>query len=75
MCLCTKFEVIWTNKKRVMGQRSRRIFLRMSETGRSYTQNFSKVQYIIIQTILGRKSMKKIIVPMEEYSVSFDRER
>ena len=33
--------------------------LRMSTTRRSYTQNFFKVQYIIIQAILSRKSMKK----------------
>ena len=32
----------------------------MSATGRSYTPNFLKVQYIIIQAILSRKSMKKI---------------
>ena len=25
-CLCTKFEVIWTNENRVMGQRSWRFF-------------------------------------------------
>ena len=31
----------------------------MSSTGRSYEQNFFKVQYIIIQSILGRKSMKR----------------
>ena len=40
--------------------------LRMSATGRSYTQNFFKVQYIIIQAILGRKSMKKFIVTNEK---------
>ena len=40
--------------------------LRMSATGRSYTQNFSKVLHIIIQAILSRKSMKKIIVTDEK---------
>ena len=42
-----------------------------------YTEVF-KVQYIIIQAILSRKSMKKIIVTDEKYSVSikaFDHER
>ena len=38
----------------------------MSATRRSYTQNFFKVQYIIIQAIRGRKSMKKIIVTDEK---------
>ena len=39
--------------------------------GRSYTQNFFKVQYIIIQPILGRKSMKKkIIVTDKKYSLA-----
>ena len=33
--------------------------LKMSATGRSYTQNFCKVQYIIIHAIIGRKSMRK----------------
>ena len=47
-----------------------RFSLRMSATGRSYTQNFSKVQYIIIQAIFGRKSMKKFTVTDEKYSVS-----
>ena len=49
-----------------------RIFfnLRMSATGRSYTQNFFKVQYIIIQAILSRKSMKKLAVTDEKYSMS-----
>ena len=50
----------------------------MSATGRSYTQNFFKVQYIIIQAILSRKSTKKIMVTDEKifrfYKV-FDRER
>ena len=36
--------------------------LRMSATGRSYTQDFLKVQDIIIQAILGRKFMKKFTV-------------
>ena len=36
------------------------LHLRMSVTGRSYTQNVLKVQYIIIQAILSRKLMKKI---------------
>ena len=31
-----------------------------SVTGRSYTHNFFEVQYIIIQVIFSRKSMKKI---------------
>ena len=35
------------------------ICLRMSATGRSYLQNFLKVQKIIIQAILSRKSMKE----------------
>ena len=43
---------------------------RMSATGRSRTQNFFKVQYIIIQAIFSRKSMKKIIATDEKYSVS-----
>ena len=43
-------------------------YLRMSETGRSYTQNFLKVQYVVIQAILRRKSMKKFIVTDEKYS-------
>ena len=38
------------------------VSLRMSATRRSYKQNFFKVQYIIIQTILSRKSMKEIVV-------------
>ena len=44
--------------------------LRMSAKGRSYTQNFLKVQYIIIQAILDRKLMKKFTVTDEKYSVS-----
>ena len=32
---------------------------------RSYTQNFFKVQNIIIQAILGRKSMKNLQLPMK----------
>ena len=44
--------------------------LSMSATGRSYAQNFFKVQYIIIQAILSRKSMKKFAVTDEKYSVS-----
>ena len=40
--------------------------LRMSPTGRSYTHIFFKVQYIIIQAILSRKSMKKITVTNEK---------
>ena len=43
---------------------------RMSATGRSYTQIFSKVQYIIIQVILSRKSMKNLQLPTKKYSVS-----
>ena len=42
----------------------------MSAIGRSYTQNFLKVEYIVIEAILSRKSMKKIIVTDEKYSVS-----
>ena len=43
----------------------------MSATGRSYTRNVFKVQYIIIQAILGRKSKKKNVqLPMKKYSVS-----
>ena len=38
----------------------------MSETGRSYIQTFLKVQYIIIQSILGRKLMKKFTVTDEK---------
>ena len=41
----------------------------MSATGRSYTQNFFKVQYIIIQAILSRKWMKKFAVTDEKYSI------
>ena len=37
--------------------------------GRSYTQNSLNVQYIIIQGILGRKSMKKCAVTDEKCSV------
>ena len=37
----------------------------MSATGRSYTQIFFKVQYII-QAILSRKSMKKFTVTDEK---------
>ena len=39
---------------------------RMSATGRSYTQNFFKVKYIIIQAILSRKSIKKFAVTDEK---------
>ena len=42
----------------------------MSATGRSYTQNFFQVQHIIIQAILGQKSMKKFAVTNKKYSVS-----
>ena len=45
--------------------------LRMSVTGRSYTQNFFKLQCIIIQAILSRKSIKSLLLPMKKYSVSF----
>ena len=34
----------------------------MPATERSYTKNFFKVQYIIIQAILSRKSMKQLAV-------------
>ena len=50
----------------------------MSATGRSYTQNFFKVQCIIIQAILSRKLMEKITVTDEKiFHVykAFDRER
>ena len=40
--------------------------LRISATERSYIRNFFKVQYIIIQAILSRKSMKKIAVTDEK---------
>ena len=42
----------------------------MSATGRSYLQNFSKFQYIIIRAILSRKLMKKFTVTDEKYAVS-----
>ena len=42
----------------------------MSATGRSDTHNFLKVQYIIIQAILGRKSMKNLQLPMKIYCIS-----
>ena len=44
----------------------------MSATGRSYTQKFLKVQYIIIQAILSRNMMKKFTFMDEnfKYSVS-----
>ena len=38
----------------------------MSVTGRSYTKNSFKVQCIIIQATLGRKSMKKFAVTDEK---------
>ena len=39
----------------------------MSTTGRSYTHNFFKVHYIIIQaTVVSRKSMKKFTVTDEK---------
>ena len=38
----------------------------MSATGRFYTQNFLKVQHIIIQAILGRKLLKKFTVTDEK---------
>ena len=34
----------------------------MSATAKSYAQNFLKVQRIIIQAILSRKSMKNFVV-------------
>ena len=40
--------------------------LRMFATGRSYTQIFFKVQYIIIQAILSQKWMKKFTVTDEK---------
>ena len=46
------------------------LLLRMSATGRSYTPNFFTVQYIIIQAILGRKSMKTFNVTDEKNSMS-----
>ena len=45
---------------------SQMVLLRMSATERSYTQNFFKLQYIIIQAILSRKSMKKSTVTDEK---------
>ena len=44
----------------------------MSATGRSYTQNFCKVQYIIIQAIIGRTSMRNFEKIFHVYKV-FDR--
>ena len=38
----------------------------MSAAERSYTQNFFKVQYIIIQAVLSRKFMKKFAVTDEK---------
>ena len=46
------------------------LFLRMSATERSYTQNFFKVRYIIIQAIRSRKSIKNLQLPMKKYSMS-----
>ena len=43
--------------------------LRMSSTGRSHTQNFLKVQYIIIQAVLSRRLVKKLQLPMKKYSM------
>ena len=40
--------------------------LKLSVTERSCTQHFFKVQYVIIQTILSRKSMKKFAVTDEK---------
>ena len=42
------------------------VALRISGTGRSYTQNFFTVQYTIIQAILSGKSMKKFEVSDEK---------
>ena len=42
------------------------LILRMTATGRSYTQNFFKVQYIIIQAVLRRKFMEKFAVTDEK---------
>ena len=41
----------------------------MTATGRSYLQNFLKVQYIIIQAILSRKSGKKSTATDDKNSV------
>ena len=38
----------------------------MPATGRSYTQNFFNVQYIIIQAIFSRKSLKKFVITDEK---------
>ena len=38
----------------------------MSATGRSYTHNLFKVQFLIIQAILSRKSMKRFAVTDEK---------
>ena len=38
----------------------------MPETERSYTQNFFKLQYTIIQAMLSRKLMKKFAVTDEK---------
>ena len=40
--------------------------VRMSVTGRSYTQDLFKVQCVIIQAILSRKSMEKFTVTDEK---------
>ena len=52
--------------------------LRMSATGSSYTQMFFKVQYIIIQATLSRKSTKKFGVTDEKVfriCKAFDRKK
>ena len=42
----------------------------MSATGRSYIQHFLKVQRIIIQAMISRESMKKIMVTDDKNFVS-----
>ena len=43
--------------------------LRMTVTGRFYTQNFLKVQYIIIQAILSQNTLKKLQLLIKIYFV------
>ena len=58
----------WWSEVRSFGTlivRSKRT-LRMSATGRSFTQIFFQLQYIIIEAILTRKLMKKFTVTNEK---------
>ena len=54
------------NVEYVLFSVSTTLLLRMSSIGRSYLQTFLKFQYIIIQAILSRKSMKKVTVTDEK---------